>query len=649
MAGTATTLSGTGFISGTVGGGGTVAPGNSIGTLTVGSYLGQSTALVIETAADGRSDRLAVAGAANLAGGTLQVVPVRGFGGIYTALTAGAVQGSFDAVTTGTRTGAGARYTPVAVEVATANPFQTDAAARTGAADTLRSLDLFERRANAFRIGGAFGPPAGAGAVGTPASPEAGGTESLKGWLSQRGPLAAGSRAMGAAVWASAYGNLSRLEADGPVPAIASSGGGVMVGADAEIAPHLLAGVMGAFSRSTAQASPGGYASRLDADAYTIAAYGAVEVGPAVISASGLAGRGDLATLRPTTFAGMAGFARGRLDDTRFAGRLSALTTLQAGDGPAGAQGGGHAAGGRAESLYRAGLPAAYASTIGRTRFALARPELSLALGRTVPVSLGGWSGLLDAEIRAGIGRDLVLQAPDALVRIPGFTPLAVRGFDRDAFVVPVGARAELTVRGRALGLRRLRGRVLAVRHRHHRARGPAVAVLSAAAPSGGVTGPAGERREAVIDRIAKTLRRVAQEEVAALDRGAVEAGGGRAGPAGDVRRCHQGVPGSREGGDRAGEPRAVRVGRRPGQGEIRPQGRLEQGAEFRVVEDRRGRALVAGEPLPELPGGQGVERRAAAGQVRGAMGRDHHEPGGGRPARASARVRQKAIRAPTE
>jgi D-alanyl-D-alanine carboxypeptidase len=400
MAGTATTLSGTGRVVGTVGGGGTVAPGNSIGTLSVGSYLGQNTALVIETAADGRSDRLAVDGAASLTGGTLQVVPVRGLGGIYTAVTAGA----------------------------------------------LRTLDLFERRANAFRTDRTFGPPAGVGAIGTPASPEAGGTESLKGWLSQRGPLAAGSRATGAAFWASAYGNVSRLNADGPVPAIASSGGGVMVGADAEIAPHLLAGVMGAFSRTAAQASPGGYASRLDADAYKIAAYGAVEVGPAVIGASALAGRGDLATLRPTAFAGMAGFARGRLDDTRFAGRLSALTTLQAGEFRLVPR--------AAVTLLRVeqnpyteqGLPAAYASTIGRSRFALARPELSVALGRTILVSLGGWSGLLDAEIRAGIGRDLVLEAPDTRVRIPGFTPIAVRGFDRDAFVVPVGARAELQV-----------------------------------------------------------------------------------------------------------------------------------------------------------------------------------------------------------
>ncbi|PIK73579.1 hypothetical protein CS379_07635, partial [Methylobacterium frigidaeris] len=75
-----------------------------------------------------------------------------------------------------------------------------------------------------------------------------------------------------------------------------------------------------------------------------------------------------------------------------------------------------------------------------------ARPELSLALGRTILLSYGGWSGLLDAEIRAGIGRDLVLSAPDTQVRIPGFTPLSVRGFNRDAFVVPVGARAELQV-----------------------------------------------------------------------------------------------------------------------------------------------------------------------------------------------------------
>lgn len=63
------TLGGTGFVNGAVGSAGTVAPGASVGVLTVASYAqGTGATLAIEIASAADSDRLDVTGAATLAG-----------------------------------------------------------------------------------------------------------------------------------------------------------------------------------------------------------------------------------------------------------------------------------------------------------------------------------------------------------------------------------------------------------------------------------------------------------------------------------------------------------------------------------------------------------------------------------------------------
>ena len=95
---------------GTVGGlaalsGGTVAPGNSIGTLTVAgnAAFAQGSILQIEANAAGQADRLAVTGTATLAGGTVQVLAQNGGYSPrtqYAILTAGGgVAGRFAGVT----------------------------------------------------------------------------------------------------------------------------------------------------------------------------------------------------------------------------------------------------------------------------------------------------------------------------------------------------------------------------------------------------------------------------------------------------------------------------------------------------------------------------------------------------------------------
>ncbi|WP_321531702.1 autotransporter domain-containing protein [uncultured Desulfuromonas sp.] len=94
------TLKGTGTIHGPVLNQGAVAPGNSIGTLTIdGDYTQESGAVLEIEAGDGSSDLLRVTGTADLQGGTLVLLP-SGYltSGHYTILEAGTLQGAFDAL-----------------------------------------------------------------------------------------------------------------------------------------------------------------------------------------------------------------------------------------------------------------------------------------------------------------------------------------------------------------------------------------------------------------------------------------------------------------------------------------------------------------------------------------------------------------------
>jgi uncharacterized protein with beta-barrel porin domain len=96
------TLGGSGTLTGNVLNQGMVAPGNSIGTLTItGDYTHAAGAVLETEVGNGASDLLAVTGTADIQGGTLQVVPY-GYAtaGDYTFLTAGTLQGAFDQTVT---------------------------------------------------------------------------------------------------------------------------------------------------------------------------------------------------------------------------------------------------------------------------------------------------------------------------------------------------------------------------------------------------------------------------------------------------------------------------------------------------------------------------------------------------------------------
>lgn len=97
------TLAGAGSV-GSVVNSGMIAPGNSIGTLTInGNYTHNAGAVYeVEVNAAGQSDRLVVSGTATINGGTVSVLAGSGTynpSTTYTILSAGSVNGNFTAVT----------------------------------------------------------------------------------------------------------------------------------------------------------------------------------------------------------------------------------------------------------------------------------------------------------------------------------------------------------------------------------------------------------------------------------------------------------------------------------------------------------------------------------------------------------------------
>ncbi len=135
--------------SGTLGGisalaGGTVAPGNSIGTLTAAGHVAfaPGSTYRVEAGAAGQADRIAATGSATLSGGTVQVRAAPGAYNprtTYTILSAaGGVSGRFAGVTANLAfLSPGLRYRSDAVDLTlTRNdvPFAASATGRSGAA-----------------------------------------------------------------------------------------------------------------------------------------------------------------------------------------------------------------------------------------------------------------------------------------------------------------------------------------------------------------------------------------------------------------------------------------------------------------------------------------------------------------------------------
>lgn len=294
-------LSGTGIVT-TAGGtttmNGTIAPGNSIGTLgIVGDYVQNAgSAYEVEIDAAGNSDLIDVSGIATITGGEVVVVPFPdlAIATPYTILTAaGGVTGQFDGASMASAfltpilsddlnniyltiqqsaTFESAAMTPNQIATAqgtdslpTSNPVWTAIAMLPDAPSAQFAFDQlsgeihasaktalledsrFAREAALDRLRNALG---GAGTTSGLAEQEMEGSATL---------------------WARGFGSWSHWDSDGNAATLSRNIGGLFVGGDSEIFENVRFGLMGGYSRSSLNVSD--RASSGTVDSYTLGAY----------------------------------------------------------------------------------------------------------------------------------------------------------------------------------------------------------------------------------------------------------------------------------------------------------------------------------------------------------------------------------------
>jgi uncharacterized protein with beta-barrel porin domain len=279
---------------------GTVAPGNSIGVVTVAGDYTHAAGAVLEIEVEGlRSDRLDVGGRAALAGGAVKVVPAGRFGIAteYTILTAaGGISGAFDSA------------------YATAGFLDADLdyAADRVLLTVIRndfSFASFARTYNQRAVGLALDADKKAAARGDfktvideflTLTPEqvGGALDALSGELhaTTQGVLmrsgdwflaTAVDRAArlqqvqeeGRTVWLDVYGGLGSVDGDGNASAADYRASGLALGVDYAVDPATRLGVAFGYSSSTTDLDRAG-AGEADADTYHIALYGEYADGP---------------------------------------------------------------------------------------------------------------------------------------------------------------------------------------------------------------------------------------------------------------------------------------------------------------------------------------------------------------------------------
>ncbi|MDC7786467.1 autotransporter domain-containing protein [Rhodoplanes sp. TEM] len=317
------TLNGSGTIGDTiVTSGGTVAPGNSIGTLTVAGTYTQwaSTTYAVEIGANGTSDLIHATGTADIQGGTVAVTTygIATVGTRYTILTAdGGVTGTYDAVANGGAVSAFATATldydstNVYLDVALTRAFTAAAATanQAAAAGAVGGLTNASALYNAV----AFLP---SDAAAQQAFDQISGEvhASLKGALIETGGLvrdAALDRVRGAfdavgpqvgatTLWSRSFGMWGTAQGDGNARAFDRSTGGFVVGGDGVVLDGWRLGLLAGYSRTTMS----GAAGSASADGYHVGAYGGRQWGALGLRAGAAYTHDDIATSRAVIMSG---------------------------------------------------------------------------------------------------------------------------------------------------------------------------------------------------------------------------------------------------------------------------------------------------------------------------------------------------------
>lgn len=336
--------------SGTVGdttlaAGATIAPGNSIGTLTVNGDLTFAAGSVyeVETAANGASDRVDVTGIATLNGASvvaLALDPVASYrnSSSYTILTAGSLVGSFaPTVTLGSPflnglldyTGntvtltiqPGASFASVAeTSNQRATAIALDGLDQTAGSDSLALYNtiLFSTASSARtafdQLSGEIHASAKGGLIEE--------TKSIRNRMGERlqvalaadrsgdalGTIASaldGETATlgGAEIWMSGYGSWGKTSVDGNTAGFDRDTGGLLFGVDGNVADGIHVGLMAGTSHSSFSVGP--RASTASVDGVHVGAYAGTEIGNIGLKAGASYSFNDIDTIRSVRLSGI--------------------------------------------------------------------------------------------------------------------------------------------------------------------------------------------------------------------------------------------------------------------------------------------------------------------------------------------------------
>jgi outer membrane autotransporter protein len=334
-------LQGSGMVTGNTTIAGTIAPGNSIGTLHVAGPYTQAAGSFYEVEIDsaGNSDLIDVSGTATLNGGTVRVVPFPGFALTtpYTILTAtGGVTGTFAGATMGfssaflspeltyhtndvtiavaqTASFASAGLTPnqrAAAEGADSlglgNPVWNAVAMLPSAAEAPPAFDAisgevhasaksmliedsrFVREAIDARLRAAF---AGVGANAAPVVT-----------YGKDGRKTARADTDRFAVWGHAFGSWGKWDSDGNAAALTRDTGGFVFGGDAAVGETWRLGLMAGYSHSSFDVK--NRSSSGTVDSYHLGAYAGTEIGQFSLRFGGAYSWHDIETARGVAFPG---------------------------------------------------------------------------------------------------------------------------------------------------------------------------------------------------------------------------------------------------------------------------------------------------------------------------------------------------------
>jgi len=275
------TLDGTGRIIGNLANNGVVAPGNSIGTLTVqGNYVHNSgSVLEIEFDGSGAIDLLSVTGTASLNGGTLRFVSVggaEGSGGTFLT-AAGGVTGTFGTIET------------VGAQLPLAVIYQTDSAIMAPSVLTARPSTF-----NAQSLAAADTALAFVGSIG----------------------MADGRHGEGNRIWMEGFGSWGKRSASGSTLAYDHDSHGIAGGANIDLGGAVTAGAaLGWASSDIDLASNGGGGDQSAVIGSAFLRY----AGPGFTLGGGLLyGKVDQDTLRNVAFNGFSASIDGETDSTLF-------------------------------------------------------------------------------------------------------------------------------------------------------------------------------------------------------------------------------------------------------------------------------------------------------------------------------------------